>query len=82
MAKLFETSPTPALVAKSAVADHMEDRYLLMTEAGVPLWVADPEIATPFASMREATRMAMRLPAASRAFGMPRNVEISAHRVH
>ena len=82
MAKSFEFTPMAAVVAQAALAGRMEERYLLLTEAGEPVWVADPQIATPFASMREATRMAMRLPARDRAFSMPRDVEISAHRLH
>jgi hypothetical protein len=46
---------------------------------GALQWVADPAKATAFASMREAARMALRLPAAVRAFGLPRDVELHAY---
>jgi hypothetical protein len=49
--------------------------YLRMGADGAAAWVADPSFATPFGSMKEAARMALRLPAAMRAFGMPLNIE-------
>ncbi len=48
-----------------------ESRYLQITPAGALQWVGDPEAATAFESMLEAVRMATRLPAAQRAFGIP-----------
>lgn len=66
----------PAVVAKTDTATHAE-RYLLVQPAGQPAWVDSPEQATPFASMREAMRMAMRLPAGLRAYGLPRNLELA-----
>lgn len=66
----------PAVVAKTDNATHAE-RYLLVRPAGQPAWVEDPGQATPFASMREAMRMAMRLPAALRAYGVPRDAGLS-----
>jgi hypothetical protein len=76
--------PTSALVAKTNhLADRTDaDRYLLITPAGSPTWVDDPQEATPFASMREATRMAMRLPSTLRAYGLPREPELALRRVH
>lgn len=62
--------PTGALVSKVDPIAHA-DRYLQITAAGRLEWVADPDAATPFPSMRDATRMAMRLPAGQRAFGIP-----------
>jgi len=47
------------------------DRYLHLIDGGGFEWVMTPEDATPFASMREATRMALRLPSNQRAFGVP-----------
>ena len=38
--------------------------------------------ATPFPSMRDAMRMAMRLPSGLRAFGLPLEVEMSLREVH
>lgn len=70
-----------AVVAKTDTASHAES-YLLMMPAGDALWVADPEVATTFASMREATRAASRLPARQRAYGLPREAELAVHRLH
>lgn len=71
-------SGTPSLVASNPTGDAEEARYLLIPSNGTPRWVRDPEQATAFASMREATRMALRLPSALRPFGMLRDIEISA----
>ncbi|MGZ3274855.1 MAG: hypothetical protein ACXU82_17625 [Caulobacteraceae bacterium] len=59
-----------AVVSKVDPIAHA-DRYLRLTETGACEWVLDPDAATPFASMREAARMAVRLPAGQRAFGVP-----------
>jgi hypothetical protein len=67
----------PALVARTDLADHAS--YLLLTPAGRVDWVDSPVAATAFTSMREAARMAARLPAIQRAYGLPRNVEIALH---
>lgn len=61
----------PALVARTDIRAAAE-RYLQMAPGGQVLWIADPRAATPFASMREAMRMAMRLPASDKAYGLPR----------
>jgi hypothetical protein len=73
-------APNPALVARSERPDFQ--RYLLVNSTGAPVWVDDPEAATAFASMREAARMAMRLPAVLRAFGLPRDAELAVRQVH
>lgn len=70
--------PNSALVARTEIGANQE-RYLLVTPAGAPDWVADPAAATPFASMREATRMALRLPSSLRAFGLPRAPGVTTH---
>jgi hypothetical protein len=62
--------PAGALVSKVDPIAHT-DQFLHLTDAGGFEWVMDPDQATPFASMREATRMAIRLPAGQRAFGVP-----------
>jgi hypothetical protein len=62
--------PTGAVVSKVDPVAHA-DRYLHLMDGGGIEWVGDVEEATPFASMREATRMALRLPAGQRAFGVP-----------
>jgi hypothetical protein len=59
-----------ALVIKNDPVAHA-DRFLHVTETGIFQWAQDPSSATVFPSMREATRMAMRLPAGDRAFGVP-----------
>jgi hypothetical protein len=69
-----DTNPPSASLA---VVSRTEPRagapvsYLLLTEAGATDWTVDPGRATAFASMREAARMALRLPAALRAYGLP-----------
>jgi hypothetical protein len=62
-----------ALVSKVDPIAHV-DRYLQISETGGVDWVQDPDAATPFTSMREAARMAVRLPAEQRAFGVPREL--------
>jgi hypothetical protein len=52
------------------------ESYLRLTTDGAVVWQADPSSATSFASMREATRAALRLPGALRAFALPRHVEL------
>ncbi len=64
-----------ALVARTDVPGHA--RYLQVTPAGRHTWVEEPAAATPFGSMREAARMAARLPAADRAYGLPRGAELA-----
>lgn len=59
----------PAFVAR---LDGLVSAYLRMADDGCLDWVSDPTTATPFGSMREATRHAARLPARLRAFGVPR----------
>jgi hypothetical protein len=59
-----------ALVSKVDPVAHT-DRYLHVTDGGAFEWVGDPGAATPFASLREATRMASRLPSGQRAFSVP-----------
>lgn len=45
--------------------------YLCVTEAGDQVWVENPAEAAAFPTMRDATRHALRLPAAVRAFALP-----------
>lgn len=47
------------------------DQYLSLTSGGDVAWISEPGAATSFASMREATRMAMRLPSGLRAYALP-----------
>jgi hypothetical protein len=72
----FRPAVRPAVVSKAHASD---TQYLRLDPNGSALWVADPARATAFDSMREATRMAMRLPAAERAFGLPLEVELDTY---
>jgi len=68
------TSPSQcgALVSKSGPSQSSPAEYLRLSDDGAMTWVKDPLAATAFPSMRDATRMATRLPAKLRAFGLPR----------
>jgi hypothetical protein len=68
--------PRPAVVSKAA---DTEAEYLRVDPAGEIGWVKDPAKATAFGSMREAARMALRLPSAARAFGMPLQTEVESY---
>ncbi len=72
-ARFANASPCGALVSKVDPIAHV-DRFLHLTETGGVEWVQDPDAATPFPSLREANRMAVRLPAQQRAFGVPRDL--------
>lgn len=61
-----------ALVSKCNPSAPAE--YLCLADDGAMSWVLDPQVATPFPSMRDATRMALRLPAKLRAFSIPREL--------
>lgn len=65
----------PAIVSRP-VRKAEGPKYLWVNPTGAMLWVADPAEATAFSSMREAARMALRLPASELAFGLPREVEV------
>jgi hypothetical protein len=67
-----DVTTLPAFVAR--IADYAADgpAYLRLAADGAMEWVAAQCDATPFESMREATRHATRLPAKLRAFGLPR----------
>jgi hypothetical protein len=71
--------PRLALVTRAEIHPHAPPAYLCLSESGVPNWTSDPHNATAFESMREAARMALRLPAALRAYGLPRDPEVSLH---
>ena len=51
-----------------------------MLPSGATDWTPDPKAATAFASMREAARAALRLPAAVRAYGLPLETEVAMSR--
>jgi hypothetical protein len=69
----------PAIVSKAGPSAAAPNEYLMLDDKGVPRWVNDPEAATTFSSMRDATRMALRLPGAMRAFGLLRDVEMTLY---
>ena len=75
--------PTQPAISLAVVArtDHQSGvpaSYLCLTPAGEPGWTLDPLDATSFPSLREAARMALRLPASVRAYGLPRRLELRA----
>jgi hypothetical protein len=78
------STPNPNL-AHLAVVSRTEMRpgapasYLFLTETGTAGWTGDPGRATTFASMREAARMALRLPAALKAYGLPLTAKMALH---
>lgn len=61
----------PAIVSRKELFPQAHESYLVVDPNGVAQWIDDPERATAFDSMREAARMALRLPAALKAFGVP-----------
>jgi len=67
--------PAAALVARTHPGDQAS--YLRLAPSGQFDWVDRPDAATAFSSMREAMRMAMRLPSGYRAFGLPRAPELA-----
>jgi hypothetical protein len=81
MLAVSATLPHGAVVARNDRVVHHE-RYLYMTPEGRPAWVDDPDTATAFETMREATRMASRLPAVAQAYGLPIEPEWTGRGVH
>ena len=69
MAQAQPIASHPAVVARFEGADSHE-LYLRVEQNGVR-WEADSALATAFPSLRDASRAALRLPAAWRAFGVP-----------
>ena len=63
--------PMPAVVAVAGAGAGLH-RYLRVCAEGAHEWVDDLQAATRFESLREAMRVAMRLPARLKAFGLPR----------
>lgn len=72
----FQPAARPAVVSKIGPRD---SEYLRLEPNGSTVWVIDPAKATAFGSMKEAARMALRLPAVERAFGMPLEVELETY---
>ena len=67
-----------AVVARSDALHKAKAQFLQFSPDGAARWIDDPGDATAFESMREATRAAIRLPAALRAFSMPRPADSHA----
>jgi hypothetical protein len=68
-----------ALVTRAPYRATDPDNYLVLTSLG-PAWTLDPAGATPFRSMKEAMRAALRLPGEIRAFGLPLESELTLRR--
>jgi hypothetical protein len=82
-ADIHQASSQPAIVSRLVSPTKATSLYLQLTAESTPLWISDAEGATCFASMREATRAAARLPASTRAFGVLRQAELrAAHDIH
>jgi hypothetical protein len=72
------TTQQMAVVSRATGAAAFGDRYLVVANGRYD-WTADPRLATTFESMREAARMALKLPSTLRAFGLLRDIEVDAH---
>ncbi len=71
-----------AVVSKPELGKADPSQYLQLGQDGRSAWVTDPLTATVFPSMRDAMRMALRLPSGLRAYGLPLEVEVDAFRAH
>jgi len=71
MLNSYSFTARPALVSRPSPRSHEPSQYLLVTQAGSLNWTPKPEAATVFNSMKEATRAAVHLPGAVRAFAVP-----------
>lgn len=69
----------PALVSRASCRAKDPADYLVLT-SDTPVWTRDPARATPFVSMKEAMRAALRLPGEIRAFGLPLESELTLRR--
>lgn len=82
MQTMTQPAKGAALVSKSGFTEAAPAEYLQLSDAGAMSWVRDPLAATAFPTMRDATRMAMRLPARLRAYGLRRDVEVTLSQLH
>jgi hypothetical protein len=73
-----DLSHRPAVVSRAPAHPWDPMQYLQICEGKAEGWTLDPAAATAFASMRDAVRAALRLPAAVRAFGLPLQTELNA----
>jgi hypothetical protein len=74
---LAKTASSPAIVTRAPIRPWEPNQYLRITANQPEGWTLDPAAATAFASMREATRAALRLPSGLRAFGLPLHTEMA-----
>ena len=79
-APAFAFEPHPAVVSRGDAQSGRGASYLRLLPSGATDWTPDPKAATAFASMREAARAALRLPAAVRAYGLPLETEVAMSR--
>jgi len=70
---------SPAVVSRPPGRPADPDQYLRFNPGGAVDWTSHPEEAATFASMREAARAALHLPAAVRAFALPLHTELALH---
>jgi hypothetical protein len=71
----FTVGHLPAIVSRGGALSGESERYLVLCPDGRSDWTSDPQCATAFVSMREAARMAFRLPANLKAYGLPLSAE-------
>ncbi len=71
-----------AIVTKAPVNAREGSVYLRLADDGAMIWTADPREATPFETMREATRASLRLPGSLRAYALLRDVECDPRLKH
>ncbi|MEI9965619.1 MAG: hypothetical protein WDM92_14060 [Caulobacteraceae bacterium] len=80
---LMQSAATSFPPSRAAVVSKPDpSQYLQLDQDGRSAWVTDPLTATVFPSMRDAMRMALRLPSGLRAYGLPLEVEVDAFRAH
>jgi hypothetical protein len=71
MSDLSSSPSTPALVSRQGGRSDDTGQYLYIAPDGCLAWTSRSEAATVFTCMKEAMRMAIRLPGSLRAFGLP-----------
>lgn len=77
-----QSAAKPAIVARHVYDAGAAEQYLVLAPNGAASWTANSRVATAFESMREATRAALHLSAACRAFGLPLGAEAASRTAH
>jgi hypothetical protein len=72
--------PHIAVVSRCDNIHQGKAQFLQYDARNAPRWIDDPQGATAFESMREATRAAIRLPAGLRAYSLPWPLDVPAPR--